>query len=671
MDEKERNRIAISVQRLIDSGANEDQIRTYLSDVEGLALKQKRPLWQKAGRIGAEGIGGIVGGAAMGTASGPLAPLGAAAGAGVGAAGAGAWWDLAMQAAGIDPVPTPEEAAARVAGDFAINAGVPLGLTAIGKGLVPLARGAFSRTAERAGNLVRKPFASESSRRMLEEVESIGVERPIAGVITGSKGAQKLEAGLMQSLTGSEVLSRVSKENIDKLSRAISALGRKYGPPGTKETVGGVLKKAAPEAVTQYRALSKKLFNGIESVIGEKTLVPADNTLKELAAIANELKDTPELSDLLDATIKRVRKAVISDSTQTKEVSEGFIRKLPLSDVTPGRLPTSSDAFAGRLPYDALKRLHSFFGDLLETPGVTTIGGVKAGQAKRLFGAVSDDMMAAASAKGLGKEMGRANEVYRAIKTQDLPWLEQIQRAKYDEQAFNALMQGAKDGGSRLRIMRRNMKPEEWDVVAGSVLSKLGMAKPAAQEAAGETFSASTFLTNWSSLSDDAKKVIFGGSRYKHLAPELDKLIRVASSLKSAEKMANITNTAGAQFALQMVLAPVLGFAGGGVGGGMVTAAGMSAAPWAAARLVTNPKFVRWLTGASQIARENPKAVVAMTGGGGAMRDFWGPMSYAAAQSSKKWGTHMARLFAMAKYDESVAEYARTLLSLEGKEPQQ
>ena len=91
-------------------------------------------------------------------------------------------------------------------------------------------------------------------------------------------------------------------------------------------------------------------------------------------------------------------------------------------------------------------------------------------------------------------------------------------------------------------------------------------------------------MTNWNRISPEAKKVLFGGLRYRDLAPELDNLVRVVSSLKEVEKLTNTSNTASHLIAfttLQTLGGALTGFAVGGEGAasGIAGAASFIVAP--------------------------------------------------------------------------------------------
>ena len=176
---------------------------------------------------------------------------------------------------------------------------------------------------------------------------------------------------------------------------------------------------------------------------------------------------------------------------------------------------------------------------------------------------------------------------------------EKINKFDADERALGFAMQAAKDGGTALQKLRENFLPEEWDTVAATVLHRMGLATPGAQDATGEVFSVSTFMTSWSKLAPEAKKALFGGSRYEEAYKGLETLVEAVSSLKGIEKLTNSSNTGRNIIAFTTIstLAGGLGALGtgdtSGAAGAVVTTI---LAPRAAAKLITNPRFIKWLT---------------------------------------------------------------------------
>ena len=130
--------------------------------------------------------------------------------------------------------------------------------------------------------------------------------------------------------------------------------------------------------------------------------------------------------------------------------------------------------------------------------------------------------------------------------------------------------------------------------VTAAVIKRMGMATPGAQDAAGEVFSAQTFLTNWNRISPEAKRALFD----RHgpgFSKQMDQIARVAQNIREGSRvLANPSGTANRAAALTYgasLVASLLDpsmtttgalLVGGGVGN-------------VAARLLTNPTAVKWL----------------------------------------------------------------------------
>jgi len=188
--------------------------------------------------------------------------------------------------------------------------------------------------------------------------------------------------------------------------------------------------------------------------------------------------------------------------------------------------------------------------------------------------------------------------------------LKQVAAAKTPEQAFSIAMSGAKDGGTRLAKLRKSYTPEQWDEISGHVLYTLGRGKPNAQDAAGEVFSPSTFLTNWNKMSPGAKNALFSGERYAKLRPALDRLVKVVEGAKQVEKQANTSGTA--RMAAYSILFSGLVAAPFSKAAAVAVAAPV-ASTYAASKLMTHPKFVNWLASSLEDTSFKPNSAGVMT----------------------------------------------------------
>jgi len=112
-------------------------------------------------------------------------------------------------------------------------------------------------------------------------------------------------------------------------------------------------------------------------------------------------------------------------------------------------------------------------------------------------------------------------------------------------QSIEAMARGGTGGNARLSRLLAQMTPEEAGQVRAVIVDRLGKATPGAQDAAGEAFSPSTFLTNWNKMTPQAKASLF---RNKQLRDDLNDIATLAEGMKASRSMENFSNTTTAAF---------------------------------------------------------------------------------------------------------------------------
>jgi hypothetical protein len=506
-------------------------------------------------RAGWEVVGGGIGGS-IGAAGGPAAPLTVPLGIGLGAGIGGLAHDIKQKLFGRVDSRTAPEVLGDAATDVAINAAVPPVLdkaTDVVKGV---------------GGKIVKPFkntvAGASPQQLYQDFTEAGI-RPSAGAVSGNKGVQMVEKALSDFPTSASIMQESAEQTTKEASKYADTVAGKFGKVSTPEEAGRTIQEAAKGAVNRFKARAEKLYDDLYNHLSPDTKVAVSNTKKMLDDEIKAYSDTPNLA-------QRFNKGIMS---------------------TAGDL--AKDSADGTIPFKTLQRLRSDVGDKLGD-AVTAVDDLSRGQLKKLYGALSADIEAAAKAAGpdAAKAFERANRYYRMNRSLNINVVDKVLKQGTTEQAFNFAMGAAKNGGSRLRALRRNFSTEAWDEVAGTVLGRMGRANPGGQNVAGDAFSVSTFLTNWNKLSPGAKEALFGGARYKGLQPELDRLTRIVGSLKKVEGMANSSKTGGTIGTWSTLMASI---------GGIKTFGTAVAAPFLTAKAITNPRFVKWLGTGAQIAK--------------------------------------------------------------------
>jgi len=531
----------------------------------------------------AELAGGAVGGAAAlaaGAASGGLGAAAIPAGVGLGAA---AGRELAGRIAQMTAGTVDSRGIGERLGHAAVTAGV---------------NAAASRLPEWIGGGLRKIFgggdvaAQGAAAGALQDFAAAGVPVPTAGAVSGNRGMQIIENGLSNTPGGASVMQGRAAAALAGMDRAADAVAERLAGGGGQTTApahvpsfeqaGEILTTGAKNAGARFATRARDLGNDLYAKVGGERVEGA-----AVADLARGYLDKIEADPGLASTYKRL----------TDE----------LGDVVRGAGPPAAGEPPRGISFDALHRLRRKVGEALDNPDVSNYRGVAQSDLEAYYGALTRDMQDAAAQAGPEAEKALAlhDRYIRYNQNINMPALNRVDRAATPEAALRLALGGAKDGGTRLAQLRRNLKPEEWDGVAAGVWDRLGRARPGAAGAAEmgegtEDFSVATFMTNWNRLSPGAQRALFGGSRYADIVPDMNALVRVGGRLKDAEKMSNPSGTAR-NLLVGMGAAAVANQAivhGDPKGAALMAATGVLA-PRAAATLLTNPKFVKWLAGAA------------------------------------------------------------------------
>jgi hypothetical protein len=450
------------------------------------------------------------------------------------------------------------------------DAGVTAGTNAV---MIPAGQMLASAGRAALGPVARQ-FGGQTGRNALADFDNAGVT-PTAGAVTGNRTVQLAEKGLENLPGGAQPIRDVAEQQAAQLGNEASRIANAYGAPADPAQVGATLKAGAAAAVARFEARQGELYDEAFRLIGPDMPVVLPSVQRLGGEIQSALQAAPE---------SRAR------------VLQPVLDRIAAID---------ADAGAG-LRFDALRAVRTDLGRLIggspnaaSAPSSDTMVYMR-----QLYGALTDDMTAAARQAGPDAEraLAVADRYTRINRGQNMPVLEKILTQGTDDQVYRlAFPANGKPDAQALMRIRRNMQPEEWNTLSATVLDRMGMPTPGVA-GAGDGFSVSTFLTNWNKLrasGDAARHVLFGGGQNARLAPELDRLARVAERLKDVERLANPPGTARNLIMGGGMLAMGNELASGDVKGAAMIAGLGIVAPRYGARLITDPAFVRWLSGAA------------------------------------------------------------------------
>lgn len=455
--------------------------------------------------------------------------------------------------------------------------------------LAALAGGLSPGVASYAGGAGLRGLARGRSganmQRAIDDFASVGAT-PSLGQATGNRFIQGAENLLGGAPTSAGVVNRFAEQQAQGIGQGLQGKANAFFPNASGERAGRAVERGIEEFGKNANAMKRALYWRADKFIPEDSPVPLSNTWQTIAKLTTPTPGaTATTGALINPKIANLRE------TLTQDIAAG----------------------GGNIPYAALKRIRTDIGEQLSDFSLSPDTPTR--ELRQLYASLSRDMEAAARAHGpeAVQAAKRANNFTRAVADR----LEQVQRVVDKnggpEKVFEAAMSGTRDGGTTLRAVMQSLPKDGQKAVTAAVLKRMGMATPGAQDAAGEVFSAQTFLTNWNRISPEAKRALL--DRYgPSFSKDMDRIARVAQNIRDGSRvLANPSGTANRAAALTYGASLVGSLFTGGtpllVGGGVM--ANMIA------RAMTNPEVVKRLAATTVLPKGAiPSAINSMRAAG-------------------------------------------------------
>ena len=429
--------------------------------------------------------------------------------------------------------------------------------------------------------------------------------RTTAGAVTEGRGAGVIEKALDQAAASATRMRNQINEVIDGAQAASEKLAARIGTPRSQQGTGQAMQDAAQSALERFSAQQSKLETELGEKIGEDTLFSIDSIRGFYDELASMGKSMPRFAKRAFGDVKALLDDLIFDAGGN----------------------------GGRIPYSEFRKVRSFFGEKMADMGE----GANRSMYKRMYAHMTDDLKFGADSLGFGKMFDDAVGFTRGFKQEYDDFLNKIIDYDAPEAGYRFLMKSRTDGGTYFAKLQEQFTKEEWKDVSATIIQKMGY-KNFGNEA-DDAFSVATFLTNWKSIAKEAQGTLFlGMGNGKALQKELNGLLDGFEALAANARLAGHSNTGAVTHTLNLMNALggdftkiVLGSLAisGNVGAAAATFAatfvGGVVTPNVAARLITNPAFVKWLA------------------------------QGAAVQTGKQSGEHMGRLFGISQANPEIA----------------
>jgi hypothetical protein len=439
--------------------------------------------------------------------------------------------------------------------------------------------------ASQAVRAARQPLAART-RENAQAFREAGAE-PSVGQATGIPFFQGLENRMSKFPGGTGVMKGFFERQQQLLgSKAKTGVsGEDAGRAIESGVRGGFLARTKQ----QWSELDQKL----SSTMPKDFAVEPTHSLRvldELTAPTPGAEATT--APLVNPKIKQMRDGLAKDLSGS---ASSDVRQSWADFGKPTRLP-------GVVPFEALRDLRSRVGAMLDDALTTDI---PRGELKRVYGALSEDMKAAATAAGpeAVRLFNRQNNFWSARQQRVDSVLDKvIGKGRQPEDIFSAVAPKDPNQANKLRGVMRSLLPEERQIVTDAVVNRLGRATPGRQDEFGEVFSSNTFLTNWNKLSPGAKDQLFSDPVMRK---NLESIAKAAATIREGAGVAsNPSGTAGSFAAYSIYSSPIVSAATGSAWP-MLAAGGAMGAANIGARMLTNKKIVDWLANAPKPTAQN------------------------------------------------------------------
>jgi len=520
------------------------------------------------------------------------------------------------------------------------KAGLGAAATALGRSdLAPeLTRGtpggseSIARLMEGAGINTRNPRPDDPASRMLNTggmiaggsmVPGAGIKSALAAATAGAVAGETLGSewtgvGALAPAAASQAAAGIKNSIAARTAPTVETFKQAGTVPSVGQAMDNVFLHGLENLASKFpggAGVMEKFIKGQQRAMGAQARTGVST---EAAGRAIESGVTGEggflartkatWNQLDDAVAAKIPKGVAFQPANTVQALDDLTRPTQGAEKTTGALVNPKvaemqknlmadlEANGGQVPFEAMRALRSKVGSMLDESLVT---GIPGGELKKVYGALSKDLEAAATQAGAGKEFARQNNYYRGRMQRIEAVLDRvIGTSKQPEDIFKSFYPTDPDQANKVRSVMRSLEPSERQVVSEAVANRMGRARPGVQDMDSSMFSSETFLTNWNKLSPGAKAQLFPDPPPRE---NMNKIANAASNIRTGKGIyANPSGTAGSFAAYSIYLSPLtaLGLFVGGLPGGasvLASAAGSAGAANVGAKMMTSPKTVEWL----------------------------------------------------------------------------
>jgi hypothetical protein len=398
----------------------------------------------------------------------------------------------------------------------------------------------INRYLERVANEPRRISAEPTRHELAQAAEAEGVGIP--RVVGSGTMMRRFAGGLRDTFVGAP-LQRASNTAKEDIGARLQEVAGKYSDLSERSAGESARKGLAEWIETDGRGsqVVQGLFDRVRRLI--KGREEALNPLPETRRIAGEL-----------------------EAQQVASASELNKPALDLVKEALGR--------QGGLSFQGLMGLRTQIGHLIDGT-IMPAPGTPIPALKRLYGALSEDLRAAAHRQGGDRAVqafDKAVDVSSMVakRRETLASIVGLKGDEAPEVVIDRLVRladrrGGKGDAAAL-LKARRVLGEDWNAVAGAAIRKLGQK--------GDTFNIQQFLTRYENLSPNGRQILFRSSGKDDLADSLDNLALLSRKIADLSRFGNPSGTGNVATVTTSVMTAFYNplYALGGIGGGYLLA---------------------------------------------------------------------------------------------------
>ena len=451
----------------------------------------------------------------------------------------------------------------------------------------------------------------------IARLREAGVERPTLALASGNGALGGVET-VLQTVPGSMgVFQRARDEATAGMQNRASEAANLASPTVGRLAAGNAVQRDlrdfhARRVVPAYVRVNDRA----EGAIGTNTPATVHNSIDRATALSTPNPAAPETSSMrIQPMIADMRRRLAADAG-------GAPARMDAAGMSYAAVPQTG------IPYRELKAMRTGIGE--EAASLDNVGRPVQGQIRSMYGALSQDMENAALMRDLragpsnrlnlpssaSGALTRANDIYSgglARQERTAPFANN----PVPEAAFDAVARTPAKALSTFNAIKKSILPSTRGSVAATIIDDLGTASAGNQAHTGDTFSPTTFLTNWNKLTPAGREALFSG--FPNAAQAHAQVAAVADAAdmmrQNSRHWANPSGTAANTSGRELLRGLGLGVpaALAGLGSWTVPLGVLGAAGGArlASNAMTSPRVVNWA--ATQTPRLSESDIGALT----------------------------------------------------------